>query len=251
MSAGEIHAQTYTAGAEEYARVLDPWLAPMLTRLVDVADVRRGDRVLDVATGTGAAARIAAAAGAEAAAVDISPGMVELARRISPATIRFEVADAAALPFGDRSFERVLCGFGLSHLPDVAAALAEIRRVLVPGGLLAACAWGAGGRSAAPPFAGSALGGVIDEAAWEDAERSASVLRAAAFDPVHVRTETFTGRHRDADAAVAWRLAWPGIRVAFDALEPEAQAAWLEGARGSIGDLSWSFPVNYYTAVSA
>lgn len=243
---GHRHAEIYGAGADEYARVLDPWLEPILMRLVGLAEIAPGSRVLDVATGTGAVARLAAAAGAEVVGVDIAPGMIEVARRTSPPSIRFEVADAAALPYDDGPFDRVVCGFGLSHLP-VGAALAELRRVLVPGGLLAACAWGAGGSSPAPAPEASALGDVIDEATWADPEIGSSLLRDAGLERVAVHTQTFSGSHHDADAALAWALAWPSNGAALDA---DARESWLRSARAAIGDLSWSFPVHYYTAVN-
>jgi ubiquinone/menaquinone biosynthesis C-methylase UbiE len=90
-------------------------------------------RVLDVATGPGLAAAAARVRGAMAIGVDVSPGMVALARRAHPG-IEFQVAEVVALPFPDRSFDAVICNFGLGHFPEPEAALAECVRVLVPGG---------------------------------------------------------------------------------------------------------------------
>ena len=115
MQAQERLARAYGASADEYARVLDPTLEPILRRLVEFAQLRAGSRVLDVATGTGAAARIAAEGGATVIGVDVSPGMIDAARRRSTAKVRFEVADVARLPFESRSFSAATCGFGLSR----------------------------------------------------------------------------------------------------------------------------------------
>ena len=145
MPAQERYARAYGASADEYARVLDPTLEPILRRLVELAQLRPGSRVLDLATGTGAAARIAAEAGATVVGVDISPGMIDAAGRRSTPEVRFEVADVGRLPFESRSFSAVTCGFGLSHFPEVGAALAEVLRVLDAGGAFVACSWGEGG----------------------------------------------------------------------------------------------------------
>ena len=147
MQAQERYARAYGASADEYARVLDPTLESILRRLVELAQLRPGSRVLDLATGTGAAARIAAEAGATVVGVDISPGMIDAAGRRSTPEVRFEVADVGRLPFESRSFSAVTCGFGLSHFPEVGAALAEVLRVLDVGGLFVACSWGREGRA--------------------------------------------------------------------------------------------------------
>jgi len=149
VRAQDRYADAYGAAADGYARVLDPTLEPIVRRLVELAEVRSGSRVLDLATGTGAAARIAAAAGAEVTGVDISPRMIEIARQRSPAGLRFEAADAAELPFNAGAFSAVICGLGLSHFPDVPAALGEIRRVLGSGGVFVECSWASGGSSPA------------------------------------------------------------------------------------------------------
>jgi len=105
-----------------------------------------GMRVLDVATGTGVVADGAAARGAsEVVAVDFSAAMLEQARAVAEAhpsgVVTLLEGDAAALPLPDESFDAVVIGFGLLHLPDPASALAEAHRVLKPGGRLAFSVW--------------------------------------------------------------------------------------------------------------
>jgi demethylmenaquinone methyltransferase/2-methoxy-6-polyprenyl-1,4-benzoquinol methylase len=97
------------------------------------AVVRPGDRVLDVACGTGDLALAAAAAGGRVTGVDFSTRMLERARRKSSAVEWLE-ADALALPFDDASFDVVTSGFGVRNFADLEAGLHELRRVLGPGG---------------------------------------------------------------------------------------------------------------------
>ena len=116
----------------------------LLKRLtVEMAGVRNGHRVLDLAGGTGDLARLMAPlAGGRGAVVlaDINAAMLEAGRdRLldrGTAEVRFCRAAAEALPFAADGFDRVLIGFGLRNFTDKQAALVEIRRVLKPGGVL-------------------------------------------------------------------------------------------------------------------
>jgi ubiquinone/menaquinone biosynthesis C-methylase UbiE len=130
-------------GAENYQRHFVPVIAtPVSTDLLRVADLQPGERVLDVCCGTGVIARLAAervGAGGSVTAIDIAPDMIDVARNLpSPAEppIEWHVGDATALPFPDDSYDVVLCQMGLMFLENRGAALAEMRRVLKPGGRL-------------------------------------------------------------------------------------------------------------------
>jgi SAM-dependent methyltransferase len=93
-------------------------------------------RVLEVGGGPGElAARIRDEVGCDVVLVDISPRMVQLARQRG---VDAQVGDAASLPFGDGSFDCVLAAWMLFHLPDIDRGLAELSRVLAPGGRLVA-----------------------------------------------------------------------------------------------------------------
>ena len=112
--------------------------------MLDAALVSRGMRVLDVCCGPGMLSAGALERGAEAVGLDFSVEAVELARKLVPKG-RFERGDAQALPYPAGHFDAVLCGYGLMHLPEPAAALREILRVLRPGGRAALSVWDATG----------------------------------------------------------------------------------------------------------
>jgi demethylmenaquinone methyltransferase/2-methoxy-6-polyprenyl-1,4-benzoquinol methylase len=99
------------------------------------AVVRPGDRVLDVCCGTGDLAVAAAEAGGRVTGVDFSEPMLERARRKSP-SIEWVQGDALALPFEGGTFDALTVGFGVRNLEDERRGLAELRRVLRPGGRL-------------------------------------------------------------------------------------------------------------------
>ena len=105
-------------------------------RLAAEAVVRPGDPVLDACCGTGDLALAARKVGGDVVGLDFSPGMLERARRKSQAVTWVE-GDLLALPFEDASFEAATVGFGVRNVEDLERALAELRRVLVPGGRLA------------------------------------------------------------------------------------------------------------------
>lgn len=125
-----------------YERFFVPAIgAPLATDLLRLAALRPGERVLDAACGTGVVARLAAQRVGDAgrvAGLDISPGMLAVARSATPpeTSIEWHEASADAMPLPDASFDVVLCQMGLQFMPDKVAALREMRRVLVAGGRL-------------------------------------------------------------------------------------------------------------------
>jgi ubiquinone/menaquinone biosynthesis methyltransferase len=100
-------------------------------RLIALAQLQPDDRVLDLACGTGDLLFAAADRARTAVGLDITHRMLQLARSKAVVT-----GDMLALPFPDASFTVVTTGYGLRNVPDLAAAVTEIRRVLVPGGRL-------------------------------------------------------------------------------------------------------------------
>lgn len=110
--------------------------------VVRAVDAHAGDRVLDLAAGTGTSSMPFVDAGARVCATDLSLGMLTVGKRRLPA-LDFVAGDALALPYADRVFDAVTISFGLRNVEDTAAALAELRRVTRPGGRLVICEFSA------------------------------------------------------------------------------------------------------------
>ena len=97
-----------------------------------------GQRILDLAAGTGTSSLLLRAAGADVVPCDFSLGMLRVGKRAHP-VLPFAAGDAMALPFADGSFDAVTISFGLRNVSDPGLALAEMRRVTAPGGRLVVC----------------------------------------------------------------------------------------------------------------
>ena len=127
--------------AENYEQHFVPVIGrPFGADLVQQADLRPGEHVLDVACGTGIIARLAAARVApngSVAALDVNPAMLSVARSIpAPLPIKWYETSADSMPLPDASFDVVFCQLGLQFIADKHAALREMHRVLRPGGRL-------------------------------------------------------------------------------------------------------------------
>lgn len=117
---------------------------PATEALVEAVDPHSGQRVLDVACGSGNAALAAARRYCEVTGIDYVPAIIERARRRADAegaSIDFRVADAQNLPFPDASFDAVLSAFGVIFAPDQEKAAGEMLRVCRPGGRIGLCTW--------------------------------------------------------------------------------------------------------------
>ncbi|MFF2632932.1 bifunctional demethylmenaquinone methyltransferase/2-methoxy-6-polyprenyl-1,4-benzoquinol methylase UbiE [Microbacterium sp. NPDC058021] len=114
---------------------------------------RPGQRILDLAAGTGASSVALAASGAEVVAADFSPGMIAEGKRRHGGVenLSFVEADATALPFEDDAFDAVTISFGLRNVNEPKKALAEMLRVTAPGGRLVICEFS---HPRSPVFAG-------------------------------------------------------------------------------------------------
>lgn len=129
-----------------YDRVSAPtqFVAPAKD-LVSALHLRSGEWVLDVGTGTGAAARVAATAvGPDGKVVGIDPSLLMLGRAWLKDTVCVAAARAPALPFRERCFDAITANFVLSHLDDAAEGVAHMVKLLRPGGRLGVSSWGAG-----------------------------------------------------------------------------------------------------------
>lgn len=141
-----VYGTSYRGNApENYEKYFVPVIGrPFATDLVSEAAIRPGERVLDVACGTGVVARLAAeqvGAGGTVCALDVNSAMLAVARDCateSGAAVRWYETNAESMPLPDASFDVVLCQLGLQFMNDKSAALREMGRVLVPGGRLLA-----------------------------------------------------------------------------------------------------------------
>jgi SAM-dependent methyltransferase len=131
---------------QAYERYLVPeFFAPCADQLLELAAVKPGERVLDVACGTGVVARRAVAAvgpGGAVVGVDVNEGMLAHASTLIAAqAVEWHAADAAALPLPDGAFDVVCCQHGLQFFTDRPGALREAHRVLTAGGRIALAIW--------------------------------------------------------------------------------------------------------------
>ena len=167
----------------EIARFAQPAADAFVERLA----LRPGERVADIACGTGNLAVPAARAGARVSGIDIAPNLIEAAAARAAAeglTIHFDEGDAESLPYDDASFDTVLSMFWVMFAPDQHRAAAELLRVCRPGGRIALASWtpdgfvgrmfALGARFVPPPA------GVASPLRWGRAEDVAELLRDAA-----------------------------------------------------------------------
>jgi ubiquinone/menaquinone biosynthesis C-methylase UbiE len=136
--------QVSTDAAEVYESCFVPAIfGAWAGRVADAAGIKPGDRVLDVACGTGVLARAALErVGPEGrvTGLDLNEGMLAVAARTAP-TIEWRPGDATSLPFESASFDVVVSQFALMYFPDRVAALREMWRTLAPGGRMAIATW--------------------------------------------------------------------------------------------------------------
>ena len=141
---GEPTRQAQIDAAKAYEALFVPALfGQWAPQVADAAQIRPGQRVLDVACGTGILAReVASRIGSveRVVGIDPSPGMIALAKQLAPA-IEWREGVAESLPFADQSFEAVVSQFGLMFFTNRHQALREMLRVLAPGGRLAVAVW--------------------------------------------------------------------------------------------------------------
>jgi SAM-dependent methyltransferase len=196
--------------AEPYHDLFGPVTGRMIEPLLDEAGVRAGTRVLEVASGPGDLAVVAAQRGATVTGVDISASMVALAARRCPGA-SFQEGDAEELPFADSGFEAVVSNFGIGHFPRPEKALEEFARVTVRGGCVAVTWWdypetnrfsglftdAMRAAGAAPP-PGIPAGPPM--ARFSDPGELAAALKGAGLSAVRIRTISFMHTPTSSDA---------------------------------------------------
>jgi len=249
-----VWQEVYDGGAAGYAAVLEPTLLAHAERLVQLSGAGPGTRLLDLATGTGTVARLAAARGAAVVGIDASPEMLEIGLRLAP-ELDLRVADACALPFPDAVCDVVTCGLAVTHFVDLETALAEVLRVLRPGGTFAASAWGDRGSNPARIVGElvdryAAPAEHLDERTWAVPARGVEILEGAGFTRVSAETHSFDCAFGDADAALAWVVASPVTASRLARLDLERRELLYREARDALAGarLTGSFSFNYYVA---
>jgi SAM-dependent methyltransferase len=217
---------------------------PLARSLVEASPVALAGRlVLDAGSGTGAVAQAAAARGAQVVAADRSCGMLSYGRGWGWPAV---AADVLALPLRDGGFDAAVAGFLLNHLPP-APALAELARVVCPGGIVLASTWAGGRRDPVK----AAIDAVLSSWGWVppawyqemqeqleqvsgNPERLAATARQAGLVSVHawVHREDLGLLHPH--AVIAYRLALPHIAPWEGKLEAPARAELVRQALGAV-----------------
>ena len=236
------------ASAEAYERYAVPsWSRPLAEQLVALAAPRDGERVVDVACGTGIVARLAARGVGKrgnVAGVDLNDGMLDVARA-QGAAIDWRQGDAEALPLADEAFDLVLCQQGLQFFPRRGAALAEMHRVLAPGGRLALsvmrpivhnAGWGALADALARhagPEAGAMMRAPFPD--WDAAELR-ELVTSAGFHDVRVRIVVASARYPSPEELVRWEAASSPLAGPLSALSAETRDALVADVADAIAD---------------
>lgn len=203
-------ANTWSSGGSNYDRI-SHFISAAIEHCVSRLAPQAGEQVLDVATGTGWAARLLANSGAKVTGVDIAAGLIEAAKVITAKTeldIDFLVGDADALPFEDSSFDAIASTFGVmfSGKPELAAA--ELARVCKKGGRIALTTWLPDGnifgifKTMKPYQPAPPVPAPPSPFAWGAKERVTELL-GSSFD---LQFETGTVFLRVPDGRAAWEL---------------------------------------------
>jgi ubiquinone/menaquinone biosynthesis C-methylase UbiE len=209
-------------------------IVPMAESLCDHAGLRAGDRVLDVATGTGNAAIAAARRGCQVTGLDYVEDLLGRAvarSRVEGLKLDLVEGDAEAMPFADESFDAVISVVGVMFAPDQERAAAELLRVCRPGGTIALHNWTPDGfigdlfklvgRYAPPPA------GVKPPPSWGGEERVRELLADAAS--VHTQRRTFTFSFRTAEEFAELFISKYGPTLkAYEAQDPDRRDALRE-----------------------
>ncbi|MGH8671907.1 MAG: class I SAM-dependent methyltransferase [Burkholderiales bacterium] len=253
-------AATWGCGGPDYDRI-SASIADSIEHCVQRLAIRPGERVLDVATGTGWTARRAAARGASVIGVDIGADLIEAARSIASEArlpIEFQVGDAEKLWFEDESFDAVISTCGVMFVRDPEAAAAELTRVCKKGGRLGLTTWPADGAVAGifklmKPYLPTAPSPPPPSPfAWGDRDCIAQLFDSA----FELRFETGTTVLRESSGEAVWELFVTGygptkaLAAALDAQRREdLRRDFITYHDGYAGELGVAMPRDYLVTV--
>jgi ubiquinone/menaquinone biosynthesis C-methylase UbiE len=214
------------------------FIGPWAPGLVALAALKPGERVLDVACGTGLVARLAApevGPTGQVTGLDINANMLAVARSLPPppgASVTWVEGDAGAMDFPDASFDVMLCQQGLQFFPHKAAALREMHRVLVPSGRVLLSVWkSAGPYNVAVAEALERHAGVETATKYRasrmapDTDALHRLLVDAEFRAVHIRPSAMTIRLPSLESFVLGHLSGGTVAGAVAALNEDQRAA--------------------------
>jgi ubiquinone/menaquinone biosynthesis C-methylase UbiE len=230
-------------GPELYQRfMVEAIVRPWAEEFVALAELRAGVRVLDVACGTGAVTRIVAervGGPGRVVGLDLSPGMLAVARASSGPGIEWREGNAMAMPFPDGAFDRVLCHQGLQFMPDRPAALREMRRVLAADGLVVLGVFCSSpgnvalAHALAPHLGPQAADMVCEPFAFSDREALRSLVVDAGFRDVMITLAARTARFPSPDDFIGYLLA-SRLAGAVAQVSDDDRAVLVDSARAAL-----------------
>ena len=228
--------------------IVDTFMRGYSQRLVEAATIESGNRILDVACGTGVVTRLAAnKVGPEGSVVgfDLNAGMLARARASegNAATIDWQEGSVTEMPFNDACFDRILCQHGLQFFPDKPLALAEMHRVLAPGGRLLVsvwrtldrCPWQSAIADAINRHVGEKQAALVRSAfSFGDAEQLRQSIVDAGFRDVEVRIEAETICHPSLEEYVPGYISATPVAGAVAGLDAGVQGKILDHVRSAL-----------------
>lgn len=230
--------QSVMWGSGPYERITNT-IRDIHELVVERADPKPGEKLLDAATGTGAVAILAARRGADVTGMDLAPVLVDTARERAAeegVDIRLDVGDAEAMSYDDSSFDVVTSTCGVMFAPDHGAVASELARVTRPGGRIALACWTPDGGLAEMfgmmrPYLPPPPEGAGSPFAWGDREHVSGLLG----DAFELSFEEHDSVLRVADGEEYWELfssSYGPTKTAAEALDDERREefhrAWVE-----------------------
>lgn len=228
--------------------IVDVFLRDYSRRLVEIAAIKPGDRVLDVACGTGFVTQLVAnkiGSAGQVVGFDLNAGMLARAKdsRETAVAIEWRLGNATDMPFGDATFDCVICQHGLQFIPNKAAAVSEMHRVLADRGRIVIsvwrsiehCPWQAAIADALDRNMGHEQATQIRSAFnFGDADQLKQVIVTAGFRDVEVRIERETIRHASVAEYVPGYISATPVAAAVAGLDREAQEKIITDVRDAL-----------------